>query len=323
MADQRKSQQGTDILAFLNHHRLTHTPDHYAFAYEYLNGANKDFNDRVDRAVDGKVRLTENQVQKLRLVGTAHQIAPHLDHLILRVLDVVGDAMSMSTDLNRELVIASARLLEAPTSDVGRMVGAMIQRAEQAEAGFAEVGQRARVIRAELVALQTVGQRDTLTGLMNAAGLQGMLTTDTVREPACLSLVDIDRLRAVNDIHSAAVGDRLLTAVARTLVEQCSGHLVARWEGGTFAILMEGTDLQAAAAVVSAACTATSAREMKVRENDQPLGRIMLSAGVVASRSRAPGELLEAAWTQLRRAKKHGLDQVAVEGIVIGVPATS
>lgn len=48
----------------------------------------------------------------------------------------------------------------------------------------------------------------------------------------------------------------------------------------------------------------------------------MLSAGVVALRSRAPGELLEAAWMQQRRAKKLGCDQVAVEGIVIGVPVT-
>ena len=52
----------------------------------------------------------------------------------------------------------------------------------------------------------------------------------------------------------------------------------------------------------------------------------MLSAGVVALRSRAPGGALgggvDAAWTQQRRAKKLGCDQVAVEGIVIGVPVT-
>ena len=322
MVDRRKGQHGTSVLAFLNHHRLAHTPEHYAFAHEYLNGADGELRERVDGAVDGGVRLTEDQVQKLMPVGTAHPIAPQLDHLTLRVLDVVGDAMSMSTDLNRELVMASATLLEAPTSEVGRMISAMMLRAEQAEASFAEAGQRARAIRAELAALQTSGQRDPLTGLMNAAGLQTMLAADTVREPACLSLVDIDRLRAVNESHSPAVGDRLLTVVARTLTEQCSGQLVARWEGGTFAILMEGTDLKTAADIVSDACAAIGAREMKVRENDQPLGRIMLSAGVVAMRSRAPAELLEAAQTQLHRAKQHGRDQVAVEGIVIGVSAT-
>ena len=57
-----------------------------------------------------------------------------------------------------------------------------------------------------------------------------MLATDKIRELACLYLVDIDRLRPVNDIDSAAVGDRLLTAVARTLMKKGSGHLVAWWE---------------------------------------------------------------------------------------------
>ena len=322
MTDRRKGQQGTSVLAFLNHHRLKHTPDHYAFAHEYLNGADGDLRTRVDRAVDGGVRLTQDQLQKLRPVYTAQPIASQLDHLTLRVLDVVGDAMSMSTDLNRELVMASATLLEAPTSEVGRMISRMMQRAEQAEASFAEAGQRARAIRAELAALQTSGQRDLLTGLMNAAGLEGMLAANTAREPSCLSLVDIDRLRAVNESHSPAVGDRLLTVVGRLLVEQCSGHLVARWEGGTFAVLMDGTDLKTAADTVSKACAAIGAREMKVRENDKPLGRIMLSAGVVAMRSRAPGDLLEAAHMQLRRAKEHGRNQVAVEGTVIGISAT-
>ena len=53
---------------------------------------------------------------------------------------------------------------------------------------------------------------------------------------------------------------------------QCSGHLLARREGSTFAILMEGIDPAAAADVISAACAASSAREMKVRDNDQHWG---------------------------------------------------
>ena len=102
-------------------------------------------------------------------------------------------------------------------------------------------------------------------------------TSTASRPPACLRLVDIARLGAAKETHSPAVGDRLLTAVALTLVGQCSGHLLARWEGSTFAILMEGIDPAAAVDVISAACAASSAREMKVRDNDQHLGRIMLS----------------------------------------------
>ena len=117
-------------------------------------------------------------------------------------------------------------------------------------------------------------------------------TSTSSRPPACASSISLGW--ATKETHSPAVGDRLLTAVVLTLVGQCSGHLLARWEG-TFATLMEGTDPAAAADMISAACAASSAREMKVRDNDQHLGRIMLSAGVVARRSHVLREVLEAA----------------------------
>ena len=75
---------------------------------------------------------------------------------------------------------------------------------------------------------------------------------------------------------------------------------------------MEGTDPAAAADMISAACAASSAREIKVRDNDQHLGRIMLSSGVVARRSHVLREVLEAAQTQLRRGNEYGRDQAAV-----------
>ena len=99
------------------------------------------------------------------------------------------------------------------------------------------------------------------------------MSTDLNRQPpACVRLVDIARLGAAKETHPRAVGDRLLTAVALTLVGQCSGHLLVRWEGSTFAILMEGIDPAAAADVISAACAAFSAWEMKVRDNDPHWG---------------------------------------------------
>ncbi len=53
------------------------------------------------------------------------------------------------------------------------------------------------------------------------------MPTDLNRQPpACVCLVDIARLGAAKETHSPAVGDRLLTAVALTLVEQCSCHLL-------------------------------------------------------------------------------------------------
>lgn len=323
MVDQRKRPPGgPDVIVFLDQHRLAHTPDHYAFAHGYLAGDDEQLRGRVDSAIDGGVRLTEEQVRKLRPAEQARNLVPELDHITLRVLDVVGDAMMVTSDLNRELVTASAELLDQPGTSVGPLLSAMLKRAEEAEASFAQAAQRARQIRAELADLQTAGQHDPLTGVTNRKGLEDRLAAGW-SEPACLAFIDVDGLRRVNESHSPAVGDRLLKAVARAMTDHCRSHLVARWDGGTFAILIEPISLTAAGELVAALCEAIGAREMKVRESDAPLGRISLSAGVAAGRSRGPQELVEAAQAQLQRAKQPGAGPVAIESRMVGVSATS
>ncbi|WP_431522544.1 GGDEF domain-containing protein [Sphingomonas phyllosphaerae] len=191
----------------------------------------------------------------------------------------------------------------------------MLRRAESAEAGLAQAAARARQIRAELAALQAAGQHDPLTGLTNRKGFEDRLAGD-LTSPVCLALVDVDGLRGINVSQSPAVGDRLLKVVARALADQCRSHLVSRWEGGTVALLGEGMDLHAAGEMVTAACEMIGAREMKVRESDEPLGRISLSAGVVTARGRDAPSLIKAAQQQLRRAKQAGPRGIATEAFV-------
>ena len=62
MVDRRKRPQGgAEVLVFLDRHRLAHTPDHYAFAHEYLSGEDTQLRERVDGAIDGGVRLTDRK----------------------------------------------------------------------------------------------------------------------------------------------------------------------------------------------------------------------------------------------------------------------
>ncbi|MGK6324728.1 hypothetical protein ACMGDM_16825 [Sphingomonas sp. DT-51] len=69
MVDRRKRPQGgAEVLVFLDHHRLAHTPDHYAFAHEYLSGEDTQLRERID----GGVRLTEEQVLQLRPAAPAN-----------------------------------------------------------------------------------------------------------------------------------------------------------------------------------------------------------------------------------------------------------
>lgn len=312
-------QGGGKVLAFLDRHRLDHTPDHYSFAHEYLNGDDQDFRAKVDGVIDGGVRLTPAQVERFRPSSTLRLLAPQIDHITLRVLDVVSDALETVSDLNRELIVASAALLDSPDGGAGPLIATVLERAENAEVRFAEAARQARNIRAELTALQTIGQHDPLTGLINQAALDERLAAEPGSRRTCVALVDIDGLRRINEAHSAEVSDRLIKIVARDLIDLCPGHIVARLEGGTFAILASNIDLPAAGKMVSRACEAFGARDMRVRESNQPLGHVTLSGGVAAVRGREGKAVLAAASDQLRRAKQGGRNRVAVESIVVGI----
>ena len=91
-----------------------------------------------------------------------------------------------------------------------------------------------------------LAQHDPLTGLPNRSYLSENLTRLLGRGGLrdgrlALHFLDLDRFKAVNDVFGHQVGDRLLKAVARRLVETVrSGDVVTRLGGDEFAVLQAG-----------------------------------------------------------------------------------
>ncbi len=80
---------------------------------------------------------------------------------------------------------------------------------------------------------RTQAERD-LTGRLQAAGAR--------REGVAVAIIDLDLFKEVNDSHGHAMGDTLLVAVARALVEAAGPHaLVARMGGDEFLVAFTET----------------------------------------------------------------------------------
>jgi diguanylate cyclase len=104
-----------------------------------------------------------------------------------------------------------------------------------------------RALRAGEARFRRFATHDDLTGLPNRTlfterlGARLAAATGGCRLAVCC--IDLDRFAAVNDSLGHRVGDRLLTAAAERLgrLAAASGHLVARFDGDQFVILLEQT----------------------------------------------------------------------------------
>ena len=100
--------------------------------------------------------------------------------------------------------------------------------------------------------LDRQSREDALTGLANRRAWDEALARQwagSAREGTSFTIVlfDLDRLKATNDEHGHAAGDRVITAVGRILKTRVrAGDIVARLGGDEFAILSPGAELSEA-----------------------------------------------------------------------------
>jgi diguanylate cyclase (GGDEF)-like protein len=164
--------------------------------------------------------------------------------------------------------------------------------------------------------LETLAERDTLTGLYNrrkfmALAAQELGRADRVPSGICVLMVDLDFFKQINDQYGHPVGDQVLQQVAaRLLVGVRNTDTVARMGGEEFIVLIPGTQRAGALALAEKLRLGLRERPLQLAERTVP---ITASFGVtgLGPHQRASMEALYAAADQaLYVAKKQGRDRV-------------
>ena len=155
--------------------------------------------------------------------------------------------------------------------------------------------------------LETRGLRDALTGLPNLATFERHLAGEVARcrrrsRALALAVVDVDGFRALNAHHGRAVGDKVLTAVARVLDRYTrASDVVCRASADEFLVLLPETGGREASECLGRILLELEAVEVA------PLGCISVSIGIaVHDRALSAEELVASAGRALDRARAAG-----------------
>jgi diguanylate cyclase len=164
--------------------------------------------------------------------------------------------------------------------------------------------------------LSRLASCDGLTGLLNRSGMRERIAVEMQRQrrlpaPLSLLLLDIDKMKEINDRLGHGAGDEALLRVARAIAGSSRATDAAgRWGGDEFLVLAPATDLGEALLLAS--------RIRKALSDAPGPPAVSVSVGVATLPPSAAGppleELLQAADDALYEAKHSGGDRVAARG---------
>lgn len=168
-------------------------------------------------------------------------------------------------------------------------------------------------------ALQALACNDPLTGIANRRHFfeqahQGFARARRHRTPLCITEIDIDHFKTVNDVHGHAAGDAVLKSfcgVTQHLIRE--SELFARLGGEEFAVLLPDTPVDGAQRFAQRLCSATADTPLRLDGGGEV--RCTVSIGVAALRDAdaAVEDCLRRADAALYRAKQRGRNRVEVE----------
>lgn len=303
---------GFEVVAFLAEQRLAATPVNYELGYRYRTDRDGALARAVDAVLMAGERLTQSLADQIRAAHARPPAESEADRMIRfqarQLAELTADALATTGQFGRDLGGLDAG------SDGGAatatLVTTMLAYSRAAETALEKASLEIETLRHEVEAAKGDAARDALTGLHNRRGVEAQVRTLAAREHSALAICDIDFFKLVNDRYGHVVGDRVLQLVASSLAKSCEPHLVARWGGEEFIILINGAGVDEAADIVNRARNDLASRNVRLRTTDEPMGPITFSAGVVGLRGKMFNDAVGEADRLLYRAKANGRNRV-------------
>lgn len=329
--------QGQAVLGLLERSEVPPLPAFYRLFYDYVAGVKGLFSVRLHSILTHTPpeRSTHETVYEefIRPYQTDESFARALARTMerLRVLDALMGRSLAETAKHSESLAAAC--IELETGELDKVLLAdLVARVETATTVLRDVNLtlsdqltaaqfELEETREELRKSSESARRDSLTGLMNPAGID--LTLSQLIEDAAtegrsfaLAVVDIDHFKPLNDNYGHQIGDEILRTLGRILLTSArTGDVVGRVGGDEFVAIMPDTNEEMAEEVATRICAAAREHDLQHVLGNDVLGGMTVSIGLAGHR---PGDsissLFERADKALYAAKSAGRNRVALAG---------
>jgi diguanylate cyclase len=316
--------------------RQTAIPRNYEIWYVYATGYNSELNKIINETLARNGKLTEADLEQIydtylsqiKTTDRIDKVGARVIGEIDDVMQLIGDALSMSASYDASLTSASEKLDTAVSREqVKEVVEALVRTTREMRDTGKALEARLKLSKMEisnlqlsLEAIRAESFTDPLTGLGNRKYFDRSIETavanaNATGEPLSLLMFDIDHFKSFNDSYGHLTGDQVLRLVGMSLKQSIKGQdITARYGGEEFAVILPNTALRQALTVADHIRRAVMAKELKKKSTGEILGRVTLSVGVAMLR---PGEdtdsVIERADACLYAAKRTGRNRVICE----------
>ncbi len=274
-------------------------------------------------------RLKEVIVKQAALGVSLQEAKSALKHMVTGFIDRLGELSESTdgyhsrlqeyahkirqTDDIRHLSALVGELLRDTHSvqlTAARTRDELLAARRQVEAAEAKV----RQLECELEHVSELVHEDQLTGVLNRRGLDDAYQRESARadrtgKPLCVSLLDIDNFKRLNDTLGHQAGDDALQHLVRVVKRTMRPtDVLSRYGGEEFLLLLPETDLKEAVSVM-VRLQRTLTKAFFLHNNERVL--ITFSAGVaLRKRGELPYATIERADKALYQAKRAGKNRV-------------